>query len=126
MSKRISFPANVVEPVRQYLLSKEKKLEKRKQELAKEDPFTDPGRLNDNAASDTDAAEQFGHARVAAMKEEIDKTLINIRKALTRIKIGKYGLCESCGKMIDTDRLAIDPAAQFCVECKKKGKAKSN
>jgi len=119
MRKQFAFPARVLEPIKQYLVGKQKKLEKRKEKLSKEDPFQDPDRLSDNAASDTDAAEQFGHARVSAMKEEIDKTLINIRKALTRIKIGSYGLCEQCGKMIDTDRLAIKPTASYCVKCKR-------
>lgn len=58
------------------------------------------------------------------MKEEIDKTLINIRKALTKIKIGNYGQCENCGRLIDTDRLAIDPSASLCVSCQKNSKKK--
>ncbi|MBI4999343.1 TraR/DksA C4-type zinc finger protein [Candidatus Gottesmanbacteria bacterium] len=31
-----------------------------------------------------------------------------------------YGICERCGKMIDTDRLAVMPAAELCLECEKK------
>lgn len=122
---RVSFPRNVLAPVKRYLLGKKERLEKRKQELDKEDPFRDPGRLSDNAASDTEAAEQFGHERVTAMKTEIDKALINIRKALSKIRLGKYGVCESCGKMIDTDRLAVNPTAELCIDCERK-KIRSN
>ena len=43
-----------------------------------------------------------------------------MRKALTRIRFGKYGLCERCGKFIDTDRLMIMPETTLCVECEKK------
>ena len=32
------------------------------------DPFTDQGRINDNAAVDADAAEQFGHMQASAVK----------------------------------------------------------
>lgn len=85
--------------------------------MAKEDPFTDFGRINNNAAVDAEAAEELGHERVSALKLEIDKTLIRIRKALTRIKLGRYGTCVKCKKLIDTDRLAIDPTADHCVEC---------
>jgi len=95
-------------------------LELRKKSLAEADPFADPSRVIDNAAPDTDAEEQFGHQRVSAIKMRIDRQLIQVRKALARIKIGKYGICESCGKMIDTDRLMVMPEATLCAECAKK------
>lgn len=115
----IMFPAKVLKPVTDFLLNKKTKLERRKKELEKEDPFADESRLTNNASIDAEAAEQSGHDRVAALKHEVDKGLINIRKALTKIKLGKYGLCEKCGQMIDTDRLAIDPTAAFCIKCSK-------
>ena len=120
MADKISFPANVLKPVKGFLHREEKKLEARKKALKAEDPFSDPARVTDSAAPDTDAAEQFGHARVEALRREVDKKLIGVRKALARIKIGKYGICESCGKMIDTDRLMIKPEATKCVKCEKK------
>jgi len=119
----IKFPAQVLKPIGNFLRREEKKLVKRKKDLEKEDPFSDPIRLTDNAASDADAAEQFGHARIEAIKKEIDRRLIDIRKALGRIKIGHYGTCEKCGKMIDTDRLMVKPEATLCIDCeRKKGK----
>ncbi len=120
---KISFPSNLVEPIKKFLHLEEEKLTKRKSALEKEDPFKDPDRILDNAAIDTDAAEQFGHTNVKGLQFEIDRKLIQIRKALTRIKIGKYGTCESCGQMIDTDRLMVFPEATLCIKCeKKKGK----
>ena len=38
---------------------------------------------------------------------------------MSRIKIGKYGLCERCAKFIDTDRLMILPESTLCVVCEK-------
>jgi RNA polymerase-binding transcription factor DksA len=111
------FPISLLEPLRNFLTKEEKKLAARKATLDKEDPFTNTDRLNDNAAVDTDAAEEFGHERVVAMKMEIDKGIIRIRKTLTRIKLGKYGICDKCRKMIDTDRLAINPTASLCIKC---------
>ena len=49
----------------------------------------------------------------------IKKQIVQLRKALTMIKMGKYGICESCGKMIDTDRLAVKPDATICIKCEK-------
>lgn len=114
-----SFPAKLLEPIKQFLHLEEKKLSKRKAELDEQDPFKDPVRVLDNASPDTDASEQFGHANVEGLKKEIDRKLVQIKKALTRIKIGKYGTCEKCGKMIDTDRLTVFPEATICVDCEK-------
>lgn len=110
------FPASVLKPVSDFLSAKLHTLEKRKKEISKEDPFSDVDRINDNAASDTEADEQFGHARTSAINKELSKNIINIRKALTRIKIGKYGICEDCGQMIDTDRLIAFPETTFCTK----------
>lgn len=114
---RIKFPIKILKPLAKRLQTEAAKLSHRQKTLDKEDPFKDTERVNDNAAIDTEAAEEFGHDRVQALKQEVDKTLIRIRKTLTRIKIGKFGLCEKCGQLIDTDRLAIDPTANFCIKC---------
>jgi len=119
MSK-IKFPLTILKPVERYLQSEEKKLKEQKKALKSEDPYSYSDRVNDNAAVDTEAAEESGHERVSVLRQEIDKTLIRIRKTLTKIKLGKFGLCEGCGKMIDTDRLAIDPTASLCINCAKK------
>lgn len=119
MPKQNLFPANILKPITRFLHLEEKKLEARKKTFEKEDPFSNSDRAMDNAAIDTDAAEQFDHSRMEAMKKEIDRKLIGIRKALTMIKIGKYGICENCGQMIDTDRLMIKPEATLCVKCEK-------
>jgi len=116
----VKFPAEILKPVKNFLHIKEKELEKRRDSLEKADPFADVSRLSNNAAPDADASEQFGHATTEALKKEVEKRLIQVRKALTRIKIGKYGLCESCGKMIDTDRLMVMPETTVCAQCGKK------
>lgn len=117
------FPKNLLKPIQDYLKKQETKLKNHKKSLEKEDPFNNEDRLLDNAAVDADAAEEVGHERVSALKREIDINLIRIRKTLTRIKLGKYGLCSQCGKMIDTDRLAVNPTADKCIKCQNKIKS---
>lgn len=119
MKKQNIFPSQILKPIVKFLHLEEKKLEERKKSFDKADPFSNTDRLSDNAAVDTDADEQFTHARIEAMKKEVDRKLINIKKALAQIKIGKYGICENCGKMIDTDRLMVKPEATLCVICEK-------
>lgn len=117
---KFKFPQAVLGTIKDYLEQKQKDTEKRLVELKKEDPFSDPDRLTDIAASDSEAKAEFGHFTIAAATGELNKALIRIRKALTKIKIGKYGICEKCGKMIDTDRLAAMPTADLCLECERK------
>ncbi|MGA3292160.1 MAG: TraR/DksA C4-type zinc finger protein [Candidatus Microgenomates bacterium] len=109
-----AFPASVLQPVANFLTARLHTLEKRRKELSKEDPFADTSRVDDNAAPDTEADEQFGHARTSALRKELTRSIIDIRKALTQIKLGKYGICEECGKMIDTERLIANPTATLC------------
>ncbi len=109
-----SFPANLLNPVANLLRGRLKTLEKRRKEISSEDPFRNTERVNDNSAPDIEADEQFGHARTTALKSEMSRGIIQVRKALTRIKLGKYGICEVCGSMIDTDRLMIYPEATLC------------
>lgn len=112
------FPMNVLKPLMDYLKGEKKRLVKAKSSLSREDPFKGRTREVDNSI-DADVAEQVDHDRVFASKIELKNSLINIRKTLTRIKIGRYGICEKCTKMIDTDRLAIKPTAEYCFACEK-------
>ncbi|MBO5137871.1 MAG: TraR/DksA family transcriptional regulator [Spirochaetaceae bacterium] len=50
---------------------------------------------------------------------EKDMNRLNlINAALTRIELGKYGLCMKCGKQIPEARLEYIPYAVLCVDCK--------
>jgi len=117
---KVKFPANLLFPIGKLLNWRLSFLEKKKKSIEDEDPFKDTERLNDNASPDTDAAEQFGHARSTALRNELAKKIVQTKKALTSIKIGTYGICEDCGKMIDTDRLVVYPEATKCISCEEK------
>lgn len=116
------YPQQLLSPILDYLRGLEKKLLSRKRHLSSEDPFVDPTHVDDNADPGTEAAEQFGHEQATAMGEETDRALTRVREAMQRITDGTYGKCVKCSKMIDTDRLGIDPTAEYCVECAKAGK----
>lgn len=119
---RISFPSAVLKQLVSYLKGEEKRLKESKKELRKEDPFIVGDRDMDNSV-DSDVAENVEHDRSFAMRKQVAKSIVSIRKTLTRIKLGKYGICAGCGKMIDTDRLAIKPTAEYCISCETKTEA---
>lgn len=112
----VRFPSKILQPVSDFLYNRLKQLQKRKKELTKEDPFSDESRVTDNAAPDIEADEQSGHARTSALKDQVNRSIIQTRKALATIKLGKYGVCQECGQMIDTDRLMAYPEATFCAK----------
>jgi DnaK suppressor protein len=120
MSNKLEFPKNLLNPVADFLTQKLAALRVHRKKIATEDPFNDKARDLDNAATDAEAEEQYGHARVSAIKSELNTKARQIKKALERVKKGKYGICEDCGKMIDTDRLAVFPEATKCIKCEKK------
>lgn len=118
--KGISFPMDLLKPVGEFLSSSLHILQKRKKQIEKDDPFKDEDRVMDNASPDTDAAEQFGHAKNSAIKHELERKIEETKKALARLNKGKYGICEDCGELIDTDRLSVFPEATYCKKCQAK------
>lgn len=43
--------------------------------------------------------------------------LLDVWNALQRIDRGTYGVCSSCGRTIDKERLKALPATEYCIEC---------
>ena len=102
------------------LLKEEKKLLRQIDDLKKSDPFADPEHATDNAAVDTDVREQVGHDTIEAVIKDLQKKLEDIEIALEKMKKGKYGFCERCGKQIAVSRLKILPEARYDVDCELK------
>lgn len=117
--KQTTFSSSFLTQVKGELAGKQEKLVKQLANLKQEDPFADVNRLTDNAAVDTDAAEQFDHQRVEAMIIDVEETLGAIDEALAKMEKGTYGHCENCGKIIEQARLSIEPHARLCIVCQK-------
>lgn len=116
----MKFPQNILEKIKEHLTSRKGKIETNLTSLKSQDPFSDPDRLIDNAASDTEAKEESSHERMEALEKELKNQVGEIEETLERIKKGNYGKCATCKKMIDTDRLAVKPTALYCVGCERK------
>lgn len=116
----MKFPAELLNSIKNHLLRRKTKVSATLDSLHAQDPYSDPDRLVDNAASDTEAKEESSHERMEALEKVLKRNRLEIDEALSRIAKGTYGKCQSCGKMIDTDRLAVKPTAQLCVSCERK------
>lgn len=106
--------------IKSYLEERRKQIERHIVRLRSEDPFADTARLSDNAASDTDAREEVGHERVEALKSELSASLAIVKRALAKIGIGSYGICDNCKKPIAPARLKVFPMAEYCLACEEK------
>ena len=49
-----------------------------------------------------------------------EESLRNIDTALEKIEEGTFGICESCEKKINKERLKAVPYASLCIDCKRK------
>lgn len=106
---------------REQLESARKRLEKRREELARVIQVGDAGieeiraereiEFGDEAQSDEeqDRIARVGEAEVAELRR--------VDAALARVAEGSYGICASCHEPIEPRRLEASPYALQCAEC---------
>lgn len=111
-------------------LEKEKKsLEKQLDSFAKKDEKIEgdwnthfPHWNGDSGGSSlergADEVEQY--ISLLPLEYNLEVKLKDVNLALEKLKKGKYGKCEKCGKKIKEERLKVYPGARFCMECQKK------
>ena len=64
------------------------------------------------------ATEYSDLERQSASLQRTREQLAEVEHTLGKLEKGTYGLCDSCGKPIPSDRLEVVPQANLCVECK--------
>jgi len=52
----------------------------------------------------------------AGVVSKLDRQLMEVKAALDRIEKGTYGICEICGKPIETERLQANPSARISIK----------
>ena len=62
------------------------------------------------------ASETFEREKEFSILEQVEAELTDVDRALDRLAEGSYGTCEACGHAIGDERLAVLPAARFCVD----------
>jgi len=68
--------------------------------------------ISDRATKEADL--NFG----LRVQDREQKLIEKIKQALKRIDDGSFGICESCGEMIDIKRLKARPVTTLCIDCK--------
>jgi DnaK suppressor protein len=99
---------------------KQRLLAKRK-ELISEVRGSNVGSLEASGDGIQDIADQASSAYTKEFLLSIGdaerRMLRQVDEALNKIRQDTYGLCESCGEMINERRLEALPFARFCIAC---------
>jgi DnaK suppressor protein len=83
----------------------------------------DLGRVHDPLPRDSaDAALRLENDEVLeAIEASATAELGHVEHALASLDAGTFGRCETCGKAIEAERLAIVPHAAHCSHCEARG-----
>jgi len=74
----------------------------------------------DATGDSADLAFDSGSEEVASQLAELEsRELIQIERALAKLKQGAYGLCEGCARRIPVARLNTLPFIATCIECQR-------
>lgn len=65
------------------------------------------------------ASDDIDRKMIEALGSQDIKRIKAIDAALSRIQLGRYGLCMKCNKKIPTERLTAIPYAVLCIDCQK-------
>jgi DnaK suppressor protein len=104
------------------LLSEKEKLEANMDGVGRKNPGTpdDWEALPSEMGTEADLADQadvvISHESNSAILADLEARYDTILSAIARIGAGTYGVCEICGRPIESARLDADPAASTCVE----------
>lgn len=114
---KTSFTTDFLDFIKNRLHKKDTELQKTESLLKAEDPYLQPGRAEGNAeemdeAILEDSLKNTNDTRLGLIKI----ARLQVKRALSFLKIGRYGVCEICGKPIDKARLNAYPEATKCVE----------
>ncbi len=114
--------------IKEILEVEKKTIEKELKEFAQKDKNlkndwdTKFPRFNEGNGGQTmedEAGEVEEYVSKLPIEYSLETRLRDVNLALEKIKSGKYGKCEKCGKSIPKERLKICPEARFCLKCKK-------
>lgn len=61
--------------------------------------------------------EKLGAAIARSQTANLVQLLEQVDKALQKVDLGTYGICEHCLGTVETDRLMTDPLVKLCLDC---------
>jgi len=71
----------------------------------------------DETNSEEDGTDAFMRLQTLEQVSSQQQIIANIDEALRSIEKGNYGVCDSCGDLINKPRLSVLPFAKNCIKC---------
>ncbi len=105
-------------------------LEEQRDNLRKEileqggDPDSDDAEIDVERGFADSAHSTAERARTLSVMKALRANLRWVNRALTKMELGTYGICERCGQPIAIERLEALPWAILCIDCKRKGEGR--
>lgn len=69
--------------------------------------------------------EELRQLHDASVQAQIQGTVEKIDEALEKLNEGTYGICDSCGGPIESERLEALPYATRCITCQRRDEGRS-
>lgn len=118
-TKKLAVPPTLLRDLVLRLWKRNKELKKEEELLVKSDPLMQE-ESDDRSESAESTAVDVQKTIQDARLSLVQSARLEIRKALAKVRIGTYGICEVCKKPIDLARLKAFPQATKCFDCAKK------
>lgn len=75
------------------------------------------GNIEVDAADENEVADKLEELEEnTSIVSQLDDQLKEVKNALDRVEKGSYGICEVCGKSIETERLEANPSARISIK----------
>ncbi len=117
------FSSDEMRAVTKRLLEQREELARQLHDIEEEAFRLSQSEMSGEVSYDEDYADAgsftFEREKDLSIANNIADLLDKIHKAIHKIELGTYGLCESCGKPIDVSRLQALPHVSLCIRCKK-------
>lgn len=88
------------------------------------DPDSDDAAIDVERGFADSAHSTAERARLLSVMKALRANLRWVNRALTKMDLGTYGVCERCGRPIGIERLDALPWAILCIDCKQKGEGR--
>ncbi len=112
---------NLIEDLKNKLEEEKNSIQKELESFAQQDPLVKhnwdakyPNREDGDKDEEADQVQEYDN--MVSLEHSLEMKLKDVSDALEKIKNGNYGICESCGKEIETERLKAVPEAKFCIK----------
>lgn len=118
----------MIEPAR--LAELKDALEQQRENLRKEivelggDPDSDDAAIDVERGFADSAQSTAERARLLSVMKALRANQRWVNRALTKMELGTYGVCERCGNPVAIERLEALPWAILCIDCARLGEGR--